>query len=389
MLQAALSSYRHWAVDMSLTEDCRAYFNEEFAKGLTEIDMRSSPGNCSLSAYGTTNGQILGWDGEKFDEGRVELLKQTVWYRFVQLLNGETSCDTINVFVKPEPHSEQKAKENRWRLISAVSLVDTMIDRILFGWLGRVSLETVGLTPCLVGWTPLYGGWKELARLYQGNSVLCLDKSAWDWTVPGWLVLLWLRFILEITAGASDWWKSLICFRFRMLFKEAVFRFSDGTIVFQCGLGIMKSGCFLTLILNSLGQSFVHYLANIRLGRAPKVGQPRSVGDDTVQKEPEDVESYVKEIQKMGFVVKGVDPQDWVEFCGFGMTIETCVPLYWKKHLFKLQFASDLGGVLRAYQVIYANVEHALAFFQKIAIKVSAHDYLPAMEAKRILNSTA
>lgn len=386
---SAFTSYRSWLTDMSCTKDYVTFFEEEFAKALLEIDVKSSPGNCSLSAYGTTNGQVLGWDGERFDPRRVENLKRVVWFRMGQLIEGEDVSDTINVFIKPEPHSQAKVEEGRWRLISAISLVDTMIDRILFGWLARNCLRTVGETPCLVGWSPVYGGWKELAWLYKDKSLLCLDKSAWDWTVPGWLVKLWLKLILELAFDAAEWWKALACIRFRLLFMEAAFEFSDNTIVLQQGLGIMKSGCFLTLILNSVGQSFTHYLANLRLGRVPRAGQPRSVGDDTLQEEPPEVQDYVKMIEDMGFKIKGKEPQQWIEFCGFGITTETCVPLYWKKHLFKIAYASDLGGVLRAYQVIYSNVPHALLHFQRLAIKFSAVDYLPTEEAKRLLNSTA
>lgn len=63
---------------------------------------------------------------------------------------------------------------------------------------------------------------------------VCVDKSAWDWTVQGWVVDAW-KIALKRLCVAPE--------RFVALFESAVFRFHDGTRVQQDGKGIMKSGC--------------------------------------------------------------------------------------------------------------------------------------------------
>lgn len=70
--------------------------------------------------------------------------------RIQSLLSGEMEADDIKVFVKQEPHSWEKISEGRFRLISAVSMVDTMVDRIVFGDLVDRVLATAGETPVMI-----------------------------------------------------------------------------------------------------------------------------------------------------------------------------------------------------------------------------------------------
>nr|QHD64767.1 RdRp [Plasmopara viticola lesion associated sobemo-like 1] len=346
--------------------------------------MDSTPGKCVLQRLGTTNGQILGWDGVNCDPERLKFVKAVVYDRFLRLKRGESHADNINVFIKQEPHKIDKIRDERFRLISAVSLVDTLIDRILFGWLGRRALNTVGKTPCLVGWTPLRGGWREMKAYYQNKPVICLDRSSWDWTVQEHVVDFWRQFVVALAPGAADWWVDMVNSRFDLLFRDARFEFSDGTVVQQPVTGIMKSGCYLTLLLNSVSQSYLHYLAQARLGESPRNCQPHCVGDDTVQFSMKDPLAYAKQLDLLGARVKGCKVQHWVEFCGFAFT-NTCFPVYWKKHLYKLKY-SNLSDVLVSYQIIYANEPEMFQLLQKIALRVDPELVLSGVEAKAIMN---
>lgn len=346
--------------------------------------MNSSPGYCSLASCGTINADIFGWDGVGFDQSKLELVKQTVQARFIALLSGEEWSDPIKVFVKQEPHKLKKLEEGRYRLISAVSLVDNIIDRILFGWLGRNVLNSVLLTPCLVGWTPLKGGWRFLDRRFRGKRTLCLDKSAWDWTVPGWMVDVWKSVIMDLAYGAPNWWRVMVGLRFKLLFETPVFRFSDGTQVNQEVKGVMKSGCYLTIILNSLGQSILHYIAARRLGQDPFINQPYVVGDDTVQ-EDFDSEQYVSIIQSFGITVKQ-SKNDYVEFAGFAVANGTCYPAYWQKHLFNMAHSPVLPELLESYQVLYCNEPVMYNFICGVMREFCPSSELPKRSAKRIFN---
>lgn len=345
--------------------------------------MNSTPGCCILAKLGSTNAQVFKWDGVSMDPDRLTYVRAVVRQRMLSLLENPVA-DPLNVFVKPEPHSAKKMEEGRYRLISAVSLVDTLVDRVLFGWLGRAALETVGRTPCLVGWSPISGGWRQLKALYRGR-VLCLDKSAWDWSVQSWMVDMWRSFVKQLAYGHSDWWGRMVDERFRLLFEDATFQFKDGTRVSQGSPGIMKSGCYLTIILNSVGQSFVHYLANMAIGKEPTQGQPHTIGDDTVQSATEDIDDYVRAIKDLGFRVKGARVRDNPEFAGFCFG-STCWPAYWQKHLFSLTYVDDLEEVLRSYMPLYVNEPVMFNLLRRVAFELNPATVLTVGECREIMN---
>ena len=339
-----------------------------------------------MTTLGTTNGEILGWDGIQFDQERVSLVKDCVRLRFERLLAGEESFDNIKVFVKQEAHKLKKIQEGRFRLISAVSLIDTFVDRILFGWLGRAMLNSVGKTPCLVGWSPVRGGWRFINDKYRGKAVHCLDKEAWDWTVPAWLVELWLEVLKQLAHGAPDWWVRMVELRFRILFEIAVFQFEDGTIVRQCVRGIMKSGCYLTIILNSLGQSLLHYVAASRSGQDMAEKEPDVIGDDTMQEAVPDLPLYVRNLEKLGVIVKGAKIQHFVEFAGFAYDGRVCFPAYWQKHLFNMAHSPNLPELLKCYQYLYVHEPVMYEFICRVAREVDPSCLLPKMVAFDIMD---
>ncbi|APG75875.1 hypothetical protein 2 [Sanxia water strider virus 10] len=283
-----------------------------------------------------------------------------------ELLSGKEVADDIHVFVKQEPHKRAKLDEGRYRLISAVSAVDTMVDRILFGPLQAKVLETVGQTPTMIGWTPLQGGYRHFRRMLA-KRVMCADKSSWDWTVPGWLVDFWEDFVLSLCVDAPEWWQRLVRMRFRMLFSEAVFQFADGTRVKQPVKGVMKSGCLLTILLNSISQVIIHVIVQLLLGNDPMEGLPYNIGDDTTQAFLEYFREYFAEIEKLGIRVKEVKIQDWVEFAGFYIGCSETWPVYWEKHLYSVAHQEDklLPQTLFMYQMLYAAQPSMLSFIRK------------------------
>lgn len=263
-----------------------------------------------------------------------------------------------------------------------------MIDRVLFGWMGRVALDSVGRTPCLVGWSPVRGGWKLLQAYYDGKEVLCMDKSAWDWTVPFWMIDLFKNFVKALPYRAPGWWLNMVDMRFRLLFEAGhpVFEFSDGLLVRQQEDGVMKSGCFLTILLNSVCQSFCHYLTNIKMGISPRRNQPHTVGDDTVQVSFQRVEEYVRVMSSMGIHIKGYKIQHWVEFCGYAYTDQTCFPAYWQKHLYNLMYSDHLRESIKTYQTLYVHEPVMWRFLQRIARELGPQYVMDWFEARSIFD---
>lgn len=343
------------------------YFEAQFELALQEIDPTSTPGYCALSKYGTDNRTALGMGeaiggGKTFDPDRLEILRFLVKQRW-----REGGSDPLKIFIKQEPHKLAKLEEGRYRLISAVSLVDTMVDRILFGPMWRKALKRVLMTPCAVGWTPMKGGWRIMHQRYPEGTI-SMDKSAWDWTVQGWMIRIWFSFLLDMHPGYPDWWVKRVECRFYDLFYVARFRFPDGVEVCQQARGIMKSGCYLTLCLNSVAQTALHYLAAEQVGMDPYDNVPLSFGDDIVMGPFDEVGRYVEELEKY-CLVKSVEYAPFTQFIGFILTSKGFVPEYWEKHLFLMAHLDDRVAeeTLQSYQELYAYDPVMLRFIRDYA----------------------
>lgn len=274
-------------------------------------------------------------------------------HRIDMLESGELESDDIKLFIKQEPHKASKLTEERYRLISAVSVVDSMVDRMLFTDLQELAVERACLTPCAVGWSPIKGGYRLIRARFPGR-VLCADKSLWDWTVSDWMVDALCELILRLCVNPTARWEQLVRARFDCLFRKAVFRAPDGSRFAQRDAGLMKSGCYLTILANSALQVLVHIMASRRSGQEP--GDLLAMGDDTIQEVPEDLDSYLESLRSLGVLVK---PQvkEVVEFAGFEFDMHSCVPCYENKHRFQLEHLDEEHAVetLEAYQLLYAH----------------------------------
>lgn len=322
------------------------------------------------------------------DETRFEVVKSVVRHRMEALVRGEEDADNIQLFVKPEPHKVAKIQEGRLRLISGVSLVDSLVDKMIFGELFDGALRSVGKTPVMVGWNPLWGGHRLLLDQFPDGAV-SVDKSAWDWSVPGWLVDVWERFVLDMYDGYPDWFLQVISMRFRMLFEKAVFE-AHGVMRRQKTKGIMKSGCFLTLLLNSLGQIALHLVVCKRMGLNPDLNMPLAYGDDTIQNANFDLDAYADFMRAMGFKLKIQPVARHLEFVGFLMDEERVVPAYWRKHLFNLKYLDEelAAPTLDSYQMLYSNEPTMLRIVhqelrQRDPTLVKSQAYMRAMENLR------
>lgn len=308
-----------------------------------------------MKHYGSTVAAVFDFDGISISETRKTLVKSVVKLRVESLARGECVADDILLFVKDEPHKLSKLQQGRLRLISGVSLVDAIVDRMLFGELADSVSSSVWETPILIGWNPLVSGAKFLAGSFPNGSV-SIDKSCWDWSVKDWLVDCWLEIILEFYSQYPEWYRDLITMRFRMLFEEAVFTTGRDRREKQGFKGIMKSGCFLTIVLNSIGQLLLHYVVAHRLGLG-KSSRPWCLGDDTVQNADFNIDAYVEQLKLLGFNPKVGTVDQHVEFIGFLMDSERVIPAYWKKHLFCLKYLKEevAESALESYLMLYVD----------------------------------
>lgn len=314
----------------TLEDDFDGY--DAYERALHRLDMTSSPGY-PYSQEATTNGLWLKWNGLECDE----IQKLRLWHD-VKLVLADEYEHIIRVFVKQEPHKKSKIEEKRWRLIMASSLPVQVAWHMLFFKLNDLEIKQAYHIPSQQGIVMIGGGWKLFSKSWSERGLTCgLDKSAWDWTAPMWTLNTDLELRRRLGRGSRmSEWLSLAKTLYRHMFEDPKLLLSDGSLYQQIVPGVMKSGCVNTISTNSHAQVFVHIAVCIDLGLDP-YPLPVCCGDDTLQHD-----SHVRDLsayRKYGVVVKSASTT--MEFVGHEFREEGPYPLYFLKHLKKLQYVTD------------------------------------------------
>lgn len=232
-------------------------------------------------------------------------------------------CDPVRVFVKNEFHTLEKIEEGRMRLISNVTIIDEVIERLMY------SIQNNDHQAACHSGQGTAVGWDistdEGSKRSYGSVEKHLptaadsDVSGWDMSVKEW------GFEVEAEArrrmcGAernSVWCdmnlKQFVCT------SRSVYVVTDGTM-FCCTMnGLQNSGKYLTSYSNSIQRN----------GLAVLMGCDWSIsmGDDNVSTWVENAEEKAKEF---GFRLKNykrVDPDIGFEFCSHLFTRDGNIPL--------------------------------------------------------------
>lgn len=340
------SSYEaHEAARWSIPDDFLQ--RSHFERILNELDMSSSPGY-PYNLRNPTNKVLFGADdlGNK-NPDRVEEIWQTVSARIDKLSKGEEECDYIRLFIKPEPVKEKKLKSHKYRLISSVSVIDQIIDHMLFDDMNKKLYGSWPDVPSKVGWTPYVGGWKVMPT---GNG-LAIDKSSWDWNVHLWLIDLVLKLRTRLCTNVTDLWMRLALLRYKMLHVSPLFITSAGVVLRQRKPGVVKSGCVNTIGDNSLMQYILHLRICIEYG-LPLGAWFMSLGDDTNQEKRKDLIKYLTHLAEFCVIKQAVDK---VEFAGMLFKGRSVEPMYMGKHAFTILHAKPevLPDIASAYTLLY------------------------------------
>lgn len=214
----------------------------------------------------------------------------------VQLVQ-EGLVDPVKVFIKSEPHKRAKLDAGKLRIISNVSIVDQIIERLLFSKQNKKEIIQWRNCPSKPGMGLHDAGLQELyAEVTQAQAKAQLvetDVSGWDWSVPAWL----LQFdadcrVMLYGAPPSSALAKLIQFRAHAI-SNKVFALSDGTLYQQCVPGVQASGSYNTSSTNS----------RMRVSLAWMVGASWAIamGDDDVEDE---VDGAADKYRAMGFTIK-------------------------------------------------------------------------------------
>lgn len=243
-------------------------------------------------------------------------------------------------------------------MISVLSLVDQIVDRVLFGPWARAEVANHFDIAGKTGWSPLPANYLPLIRTFD-SDVLATDCSAFDWTFPAWLVDNILETRIARMRAVSEDIEMAMRARWReVLSTDCVMRLPDGSRLRQMVPGVMKSGWLLTISVNSEAQERLAIAAWHRTASSP-VPTLWSMGDDVLMSWPEDgrEEAFLDELRSLGVIVKQASHN--LEFAGFAFGAEPqpyAEPIYGPKHRFLLRHVAEeqLEEVVSAYGLLYS-----------------------------------
>lgn len=233
-----------------------------------------------------------------------------------------------------------------------------MVDRVLFFPWVMAEVAAVDSVTAKAGWSPLPDGYKALQYQFPENQALAVDKTAWDWTMPKWVVGAYFAIKMRQVRQPSREYQWMCIRRMHdVVGPGAVFRFPSGERVRQKQWGLMKSGWYLTLSMNSMAQLCQHILTWNRLTLPYELPLVWAMGDDIIARWRGPgwlISVYADNLAMTGCIVKHaiIDRQ----FAGFRFGEVAVAPLYKEKHQFVLRHlkpAFERETVL-SYAMLYA-----------------------------------
>lgn len=285
----------------------------------TKLDWTSSPGFPYMRKNPTNSVLFKVKDGEP-DQVRIDEIWSIVNRRL-----EERDCDPIRLFVKPEPHKMSKLENHRYRLISSVSVVDQIIDHMLFDAQNDTMIANWPYLPTWPGWAPVVGGWKALIQ----QIWMATDKSGWDWSARAWVLELVLR--LRARLGGNDRWAAIAAWRYQALFLNPTFVTSGGLLFRQRRRGVQKSGCVNTIADNSMAQVLLHIRVCLKLGLP--VTKLLAMGDDVLQEPVANEKEYLRLLGEFCHVKQAAHVNEFAGCRFLGKRVE---PMYKGKHAFNI-----------------------------------------------------
>lgn len=264
-----------------------------------------SPGAIFLRQGCTSNKSVF----EKYGLPAVARMSRD---RMEQLILSSTVesrqlSDPLRLFIKNEPHKRAKIDEGRWRIICGVSLIDQIIDRVLYAHIERAAIREYENIPSKAGISWQYGGSDVFIRSYPDNIVYSsFDCRQFDITHAGWMFDDIRELNERLTLNPTPTWKQLSLNREQAVMYGS-FSFSDGVVCEKILPGWEPSGRYTTLDANGKLVVYIRVLYDIKCGEPTDPQEICSMGDDTVQTVPRGASDVV----------------DYYASCGIQLTIES------------------------------------------------------------------
>lgn len=337
-------------------EDLKSEFEKLISHACDQIPRNSTPG-FPWCVVASVNKKIMDvevtrkqFESEALD--RIERILRVGVERMSTMTAEELIsaglCDPIKAFIKDEPHARRKVLSGKFRIISGVSVLDQVIDRVLFACQNKLEIMLWDEIPSKPGIGLNDEGLRKMATwfssvLAKGGKLVSTDVSGWDWSVKAWLLYADYLCRVKLCNGEGSVWAYLA--RARVLcISRKMFVFPDSTLSSQRIDGIQASGSYNTSSTNSRMRGFLRAVAYVIdcLRRGVEVDEAEfgrfvAMGDDCV--EGELAASAYELISEMGFLLKDLaffEQLEGVEFCSHRWYSDGLArPVNWGKTLFR------------------------------------------------------
>lgn len=262
-----------------------------------------------------------------------EDIMQHVWDRLVLLSDGDRDysklnarqlvhiglTDPVRVFVKGELHSREKVAQGRMRLISVLSTVDQIIERVLHSSQNHeeiASWEEIPSKPGMGLDDDSLDALREEIQMFE--NPVDTDISGWDWGVPGWLMEAEVQVRIRLAGCSSTSAYARMAYNRFLCLSLSVMVLSDGTVWEQKIRGIQKSGSYNTSSGNSRMRVLLAYMAGSKKAIA--------MGDDCI----EEYSATAKDFYSEHVLVKDYTPAsakgNRIEFCSVDFNLRQGSP---------------------------------------------------------------
>lgn len=354
-------SYSRWSIRPDFLSDDHI---DDCIITIMDANGDKSPGSVLMRAGFTSNRAVLAHYGSR---GIRAMVRERVdEYQAASPDGARWLADPFRVFIKDEPHSLKKRDRKAWRLIWGVSLIDQIVDRLLYTEVCQASLDNAANQAAKPGYSFMNGGVHRMVDKY-GTSYLrdwqSFDASGFDLSIPGWLLQMPrdLNERLCLTTGdLLTTWQHL-SLRREVAAAYGSFAFSDGTCARKLAPMFVPSGRFTTIDGNCKIMLFPRILHDVREGRPSDTEAIILMGDDSVQR-------------GLGMTRGAVE--QFVSFakstCNITLTIESELGVFAAQNFCSTRYALESNGYYIGHPLNVEKILHRLSHQSKPDIAVSS-----------------
>jgi hypothetical protein len=286
----------------------------------------------------------------------------------------------IRMFLKADPTKKAKLAKEMPRLICNLPLHVTVKHAAIFKNFAFSCAKHFKDSPMMYAFSPANPGHLEQLKKVLPGMIWESDKQTWDYTFVEWLVEVCCRSTQNLALRHPDWtdeqfkaYLDDVREAFQQIFYNSEYRLTDGSTYRMQQAGIMKSGWFLTITINTMAQIAIDVMTQMRLGRSDEqiLASPIVAGGDDVNQDPSgmDKERYVAAAADLGVKMEIHEREDLEHSEFFSSDIRRGPeglefhPKRWSKHIehLKIVKVEHLADALGSHM---ENYRHSAAKFK-------------------------